>query len=216
MTGCGAEPGAAERVRARGEALHPRAGSPLPPGSRHRPRDRRPDPGRRLPDPLGAVPAPGLRSARLDVRRGRAVGTNPHALDISDVWLSSYSGNTNEILWGAKFAARCPWITCVLRLSSYECGMDQPTFTPVQRIVEASGTLFFKFGDLDSTKPTGKRQDPGGDDRSLSPEALESDHRAEALLLEAPGPLLRGRWLRRERLRRPREAPGAPPLRPEQ
>jgi len=76
-------------------------------------------------------------------------------LDISDVWTSSNSSNTNEILWGAKFAARFPWITCVLRLSSYECGMDQPTYTPVQKTVEAAGTLFFKFGDLDSTKPAG-------------------------------------------------------------
>lgn len=75
--------------------------------------------------------------------------------DISDVWTSSYSSNTNEIMWGAKFATRCPWITCVIRLSSYECGMDQPTYTPAQKIVEASGTLFFKFGDLDSTKPAG-------------------------------------------------------------
>jgi predicted nucleotide-binding protein (sugar kinase/HSP70/actin superfamily) len=75
--------------------------------------------------------------------------------DISDVWTSSYSSNTNEILWGAKVATRCPWITCVIRLSSYECGMDQPTYTPTQKIVEASGTLFFKFGDLDSTKPAG-------------------------------------------------------------
>jgi len=75
--------------------------------------------------------------------------------DISDVWTSSYSSNTNEIIWGAKFAARFPWITAVVRLSSYECGMDQPTYTPVQRIVEASGTLYFKFGDLDETKPSG-------------------------------------------------------------
>ena len=75
--------------------------------------------------------------------------------DIADVWTSSYSSNTNEIMWGAKFAARCPWVTCVVRLSSYECGMDQPTYTPTQRIVEAAGTLFFKFGDLDSTKPSG-------------------------------------------------------------
>jgi predicted nucleotide-binding protein (sugar kinase/HSP70/actin superfamily) len=75
--------------------------------------------------------------------------------DIIDVWTSSYSSNTNEIMWGAKFAARCPWITCVVRLSSYECGMDQPTYTPTQKIVEATGTLFFKFGDLDSTKPAG-------------------------------------------------------------
>jgi len=75
--------------------------------------------------------------------------------DISDVWTSSYSSNTNEIMWGAKVAARCPWMTCVIRLSSYECGMDQPTYTPTQKIVEATGTLFFKFGDLDSTKPAG-------------------------------------------------------------
>ncbi|MGF1613524.1 MAG: acyl-CoA dehydratase activase-related protein [Gammaproteobacteria bacterium] len=76
-------------------------------------------------------------------------------LDIADVWPSSYSANTNEILWGAKFAARMPWIACAIRLSSYECGMDQPTYTPVQQIVEHSGTLFFSFQDLDSTKPAG-------------------------------------------------------------
>jgi predicted nucleotide-binding protein (sugar kinase/HSP70/actin superfamily) len=86
-----------------------------------------------------------------EIRAGRIKS----AFDISDVWSSSYSGNTNEILWGAKVAARCPWITCALRLSSYECGMDQPTYTPTQKIVEATGTLFFKFGDLDATKPTG-------------------------------------------------------------
>jgi predicted nucleotide-binding protein (sugar kinase/HSP70/actin superfamily) len=33
--------------------------------------------------------------------------------------------------------------------------MDQPTFTPVQQIVESSGTLFFSFQDLDATKPAG-------------------------------------------------------------
>jgi predicted nucleotide-binding protein (sugar kinase/HSP70/actin superfamily) len=75
--------------------------------------------------------------------------------DIKDVWPSSYSGNTNEILWGAKAAARLPWISCVIRLASYECGMDQPTLTPVQKIVEGSGTLFFSFQDLDATKPGG-------------------------------------------------------------
>jgi predicted nucleotide-binding protein (sugar kinase/HSP70/actin superfamily) len=75
--------------------------------------------------------------------------------DIADVWPSSYSANTNEILWAAKFAARMPWIACVVRLSSYECGMDQPTYSPVQQIVERSGTLFFSFQDLDSTKPGG-------------------------------------------------------------
>jgi predicted nucleotide-binding protein (sugar kinase/HSP70/actin superfamily) len=77
------------------------------------------------------------------------------SFDISDVWQSSYSSNTNEILWAAKVAARIPWITCVIRLASYECGMDQPTYTPVQQIVERSRTLFFSFQELDSTKPAG-------------------------------------------------------------
>ncbi len=75
--------------------------------------------------------------------------------DISDVWAASYSSNTNEILWGAKVGTRCPWTTCIIHFSSYECGMDQPTYTPVQKIVEASGSLYFKFGDLDATKPAG-------------------------------------------------------------
>ncbi|MBA3949758.1 MAG: activase [Acidobacteria bacterium] len=84
-----------------------------------------------------------------------AEGHIRHPFDLADVWPSSYSANTNEIIWAAKFAARMPWIACVVRLSSYECGMDQPTYTPVQRIVESSGTLFFSFQDLDSTKPSG-------------------------------------------------------------
>jgi predicted nucleotide-binding protein (sugar kinase/HSP70/actin superfamily) len=84
-----------------------------------------------------------------------AAGHIKSPFDIGDVWPSSYSANTNEILWGAKYAARMPWIACVVRMSSYECGMDQPTYSPVQRIVERSGTLFFSFQDLDSTKPAG-------------------------------------------------------------
>ena len=84
-----------------------------------------------------------------------ARGEIRNAFDIADVWESSYSNSTNELIWSAKVAARLPWVTCVLRLSSYECGMDQPTYTPTQRIVEAGGTLYFRFGDLDETKPAG-------------------------------------------------------------
>jgi predicted nucleotide-binding protein (sugar kinase/HSP70/actin superfamily) len=84
-----------------------------------------------------------------------AAGRIKSPFDIADVWPSSYSANTNDILWAAKFAARMPWVACVVRLSSYECGMDQPTYSPVQQIVERSGTLFFSFQDLDSTKPAG-------------------------------------------------------------
>jgi predicted nucleotide-binding protein (sugar kinase/HSP70/actin superfamily) len=86
-----------------------------------------------------------------DIRAGRIKSP----FDIADVWPTSYSGNTNELLWGAKLAAKIPWVTCAIRLTSYECGMDQPTYTPVQKIVESSGTMFFSFQDLDSTKPAG-------------------------------------------------------------
>ena len=75
--------------------------------------------------------------------------------DISDVWKSSYSANTNELLWAARFGARHPAFAAAIRFSSYECGMDQPTYTPTQKILEARGTLFFSFQDLDSTKPSG-------------------------------------------------------------
>lgn len=75
--------------------------------------------------------------------------------DISDIWPSSYSANTNELLWAARFGARMPWIACALRFSSYECGMDQPTYTPVQSIIESTGTLFFAFQELDATKAAG-------------------------------------------------------------
>lgn len=88
---------------------------------------------------------------RADIEAGEI--RSPLAL--TDVWPSSYSANTNEILWAAKFAARMPWVACVVRLSSYECGMDQPTYSPVQQIVERSATLFFSFQDLDATKPAG-------------------------------------------------------------
>jgi len=84
-----------------------------------------------------------------------AAGQRRSAFDISGIWPSSYSANTNEILWAAEYGARVPWIACVIRFASYECGMDQPTYTPVQAIVEGSGTLFFSFQDLDSTKPAG-------------------------------------------------------------
>lgn len=75
--------------------------------------------------------------------------------DISDIWPTSHSANTNELMWAARYGSLMPWITCVIRFSSYECGMDQPTYTPVQKTVEALGTLFFAFQDLDATKPAG-------------------------------------------------------------
>jgi predicted nucleotide-binding protein (sugar kinase/HSP70/actin superfamily) len=75
--------------------------------------------------------------------------------DIADLRPSSYSANTNGIFWAVRFAARMPRIARVARLSSYECDMDQPTRSPVQQIVERSGTHFFSFQDPDSRKPAG-------------------------------------------------------------
>ncbi len=75
--------------------------------------------------------------------------------DISDIWKTSHSANTNELLWAARYGALMPWIACTIRFSSYECGMDQPTYSPVQLITESLGTLFFAFQDLDETKPAG-------------------------------------------------------------
>jgi len=84
-----------------------------------------------------------------------ASGRIEHPLDISDIWKTSHSANTNEILWAARYGSLMPWITCAIRFSSYECGMDQPTYSPVQAITESLGTLFFVFQDLDETKPAG-------------------------------------------------------------
>ena len=80
----------------------------------------------------------------MDFRRRPHRRPPKSPFDLGDVWTSSYSANTNEILWGAKFAARLPWVACAVRLSSYECGMDQPTYTP-HAIVEGTGTLFFSL-----------------------------------------------------------------------
>jgi predicted nucleotide-binding protein (sugar kinase/HSP70/actin superfamily) len=112
--------------------------------------------------------------------------------DLGDVWPSSYSANTNEILWGAKVAARVPWVTCAIRLTSYECGMDQPTFTPVQQIVERSGTLFFSFQELDSTKPAGSvkiRVETIAYYLAQNSQAIVARKKAA---MEAPCPLLAG------------------------
>ena len=105
-----------------------------------------------------------------------------------DVWTSSYSSNTNEIMWGAKVAARCPWITCVVRLSSYECGMDQPTYTPTQKIVEATGNVVLQVRGSGFDQAGRRGQDPHRDHRSLHAEVWEQDHAAEAGILVAELP----------------------------
>jgi predicted CoA-substrate-specific enzyme activase len=75
-------------------------------------------------------------------------------LDIRDVWKNAYSENSNWKLWAAKFAARHPQLIA-LEMNSFRCGHDAPIFSVIERIIEASGTPFFAFRDLDENKPSG-------------------------------------------------------------
>ena len=78
--------------------------------------------------------------------------TDPY--DIRDVWKNSYSENTNQKVWAAKFTARHPNLVA-LELSSFKCGHDAPIYTVIEEIVENSGTPYFSFKDIDENKPTG-------------------------------------------------------------
>jgi len=75
-------------------------------------------------------------------------------LDIRDVWKNAYSENSNWKLWAAKFAARHPNLVA-MEVNSFRCGHDAPVFSVIEGIVEASGTPFFSFRDLDENKPSG-------------------------------------------------------------
>jgi predicted nucleotide-binding protein (sugar kinase/HSP70/actin superfamily) len=75
-------------------------------------------------------------------------------LDIRDVWKNAYSENSNWKLWAAKFAARHPNLIA-MEVNSFRCGHDAPVFSVIEGIVEASGTPFFSFRDLDENKPSG-------------------------------------------------------------
>jgi hypothetical protein len=70
------------------------------------------------------------------------------------VWKNSYSENTNQKVWAAKFTARHPNLVA-LELSSFKCGHDAPIYTVIEEIVENSGTPYFSFKDIDENKPTG-------------------------------------------------------------
>jgi predicted CoA-substrate-specific enzyme activase len=74
--------------------------------------------------------------------------------DIYDVWKNSYSENTNQKIWAAKYCARHPNLVA-LELSSFKCGHDAPIYSVIEEIVETSGTPYFSFKDIDENKPTG-------------------------------------------------------------
>jgi activator of 2-hydroxyglutaryl-CoA dehydratase/predicted nucleotide-binding protein (sugar kinase/HSP70/actin superfamily) len=85
-----------------------------------------------------------------EVRAG-AIGD---PLEIQDVWKNSYSANTNQKVWAAKFTARHPNLVA-LELSSFKCGHDAPIYSVVEGIIEKSGTPYFSFKDIDENKPSG-------------------------------------------------------------
>ena len=81
-------------------------------------------------------------------------GDIKHPMDIRDVWKNSYSENTSQKVWAAKFTARHPNLVA-LELSSFKCGHDAPIYTVVEETVTKSGTPYFSFKDIDENKPAG-------------------------------------------------------------
>ena len=75
-------------------------------------------------------------------------------MEINDVWKNSYSENSSKKVWGAKYVARHPNLVAI-DLSSFKCGHDAPIYNTVENIIEASGTPYFTFHDIDESKPTG-------------------------------------------------------------
>jgi len=85
-----------------------------------------------------------------DVRAGAI----KHPMDITDAWKNSYSENTSQKVWAAKYTARHPNLVA-LELSSFKCGHDAPIYTVVEETVTKSGTPYFSFKDIDENKPSG-------------------------------------------------------------
>jgi len=90
----------------------------------------------------------------LRAETGEPLTVAEFAMDISDVWKTSYSENTSRKIWAAKFAARHPNLVA-LELSSFKCGHDAPIYGVIEEIVERSGTPCFAFKDIDENKPAG-------------------------------------------------------------
>ena len=80
------------------------------------------------------------------------MGVIADPLDISDVWKTAFSANSNHKLWAAKFTARHPNLVAV-EFSSFKCGHDAPIYSAIEQIVEHSGTPYFSFKDMDENRP---------------------------------------------------------------
>ena len=70
------------------------------------------------------------------------------------MWKNSYSENTSQKVWAAKYTARHPNLVA-LELSSFKCGHDAPIYSVVEETVTKSGTPYFSFKDIDENKPAG-------------------------------------------------------------
>ncbi len=75
-------------------------------------------------------------------------------MDVSDVWKHTFSANSANKLWAAKFTARHPNLIAV-ELSNFKCGHDAPIYATIEKIIETSGTPYFAFKDIDENRPTG-------------------------------------------------------------
>jgi predicted CoA-substrate-specific enzyme activase len=81
-------------------------------------------------------------------------GIISHPLDVSDVWKHTFSCNSSNKIWAAKFTARHPNLVAV-ELSNFKCGHDAPIYATIEKIIETSGTPYFAFKDIDENKPAG-------------------------------------------------------------
>jgi len=81
-------------------------------------------------------------------------GIVEHPMDVSDVWKHTFSANSANKIWAAKFTARHPNLVAV-ELSNFKCGHDAPIYATIEKIIETSGTPYFAFKDIDENKPTG-------------------------------------------------------------
>ena len=68
------------------------------------------------------------------------------------LWMRNFNRNTNHKVWAAQVAARHPNLA-VLDLSSFKCGHDAPTYTYVDKILDATETPHFTFHDIDQNRP---------------------------------------------------------------
>jgi activator of 2-hydroxyglutaryl-CoA dehydratase/predicted nucleotide-binding protein (sugar kinase/HSP70/actin superfamily) len=85
-----------------------------------------------------------------EIRRGDIADP----FDINDAWKHSFSENTSRKVWGAKYVARHPNLVGI-DVSSFKCGLDSPIYHVVEGALEATGTPYCTFHDLDENRPAG-------------------------------------------------------------